>query len=224
LESVYRGNSIEGSNPSLSATFSSFSFYELRGRFALVGQYRAAWRNQTGFPVEILLDESEREDLSTEKSSVVFLREPNSSEKEIWAIRTDGSGLRPLFRGPVRWKNGTYPSSTLRSPQWSAEGKAVYFVTDFSSTTGALWRLDLTSGKTAVIIPDAVMYGVIQTGRYRGFLVANQRSLSRPEPDGSRYPVYPFFLYTPLGEKVRLVGEENGDDDLEPLLEDWEHR
>jgi Tol biopolymer transport system component len=162
--------------------------------------------------------------LSADKSSVVFLREPNSSEKEIWAIRTDGSGLRPLFRGPVRWKNGTYPSSTLRSPQWSAEGKAVYFVTDFSSTTGALWRLDLTSGKTAVIIPDAVMYGVIQTGRYRGFLVANQRSLSRPEPDGSRYPVYPFFLYTPLGEKVRLVGEENGDDDLEPLLEDWEHR
>ena len=89
-------------------------------------------------------------------------------------------------------------------------------------TTGALWRLDLTSLKATMIIPDAVMYGVIQSGRYRGFLVANQRSLSKPDSNGRRYPVYPFFLYTPLGEKVQQIGDEY--EQLESLLEGWENR
>jgi hypothetical protein len=161
-------------------------------------------------------------DLSHDKFSVVFLREPNQKEKEIWAIDTDGSGLRPLFRGPVRWNNQAYPSSLLRLPRWSTDGQAVYFVTDFTATSGALWRLDLATGKAAVMIPDAVMYGVIQTGRYRGFLVANQRSLSKAESGGSRYPVYPFFLYTARGEKVQEIADEA--DDLEQLLADWEGR
>src|SRR5665213_1103190 len=151
--------------------------------------------------------------LSHDRSSVVFLREPNPKQKEIWAIGTDGSGLRPLFHGPVRWNNQAYPSSSLRLPRWSTDGQAVYFVTDFTATSGALWRLDLATGKAAVMIPDAVMYGVIQTGRYRGFLVANQRSLSKGESGGSRYPVYPFFLYTARGEKVQQIADET--DDLE---------
>ena len=161
-------------------------------------------------------------DLSHDKSSVVFLRKPNPKEKEIWAIGTDGSGLRPLFQGPVRWNNQVYPSSSLRLPRWSSDGQSVYFVTDFTATSGALWRLQLATGKAAVMIPDAVMYGVIQTGRYRGFLVANQRSLSKGESGGSRYPVYPFFLYTARGEKVQEIADET--EDLEQLLADWEGR
>ena len=160
--------------------------------------------------------------LSHDKSSVVFLRHPNEREKEIWAIGTDGSGLRPLFQGLVRWNNQAYPSSSLRLPRWSTDGQAVYFVTDFTSTSGALWRLDLATGKAAVMIPDAVMYGVIQTGRYRGFLIANQRSLSKAESGGSRSPVYPFFLYTARGEKVQEIADET--DDLDQLLADWEGR
>jgi hypothetical protein len=160
--------------------------------------------------------------LSSDKSSVVFLREPNQEEKEIWAIGTDGSGLRLLFRGSVRWNSHVYPSSSLRLPQWSTDGKAVYFVTDFTATSGALWRLDLATSKAAVMIPDAVMYGVIQTGRYRGFLVANQRALSKADSDGSRYPAYPFFLYTARGEKVQPIGDET--EDLDGLLADWEGR
>ena len=160
--------------------------------------------------------------LSPDKSSVVFLRKPNPKVKEIWAIGTDGSGSRPLLQGPVRWNNRVYPSSSLRLPRWSTDGQAVYFITDFTTTSGALWRLDLATGKAAVMIPDAEMYGVIQTGRYRGFLVANQRSLSKAESDGSRYPVYPFFLYTARGEKVQEIADET--DDLERLLADWESR
>ena len=151
-----------------------------------------------------------------------FFESRMSKEKEIWAIGTDGSGLRPLFQGPVRWNNQAYPSSSLRLPRWSTDGQAVYFVTDFTATSGALWRLDLATGKAAVMIQDAVMYGVIQTGRYRGFLVANQRSLSKAESDGSRYPVYPFFLYTAKGEKVQQIADETGV--LEQLLADWEGR
>jgi len=47
-------------------------------------------------------------------------------------------------------------------------------------------------------------------------------ALSKAESGGSRYPVYPFFLYTARGEKMQEIADET--DDLEQLLADWEER
>jgi len=154
--------------------------------------------------------------LSPDGNLVVFLRKLNAGESEIWTIGTGGKDLRRIFHGPVHWNGRTYPSSSLRSPKWSADAHSIYFVTDFSLTKGALWCLDLTSQEAKAIIPEAVNFGVIQSGRYRGYLVANQRS------EGASYPVYPFLLYTPAGRRVQQIGEET--DDLEQLVSDWEHR
>jgi len=68
----------------------------------------------------------------------------------------------------------------------------------------------------------AVVYGVIQSGRYRGYMVANQRVLPTSESDEPSYPIYPFFLFSPQGEKVQQLGDET--EDLQELLSNWEHR
>ena len=160
--------------------------------------------------------------LSSDKNSVVFVRKVNKSETEIWVVHTDASDLKRVYAGPFRWNGKTYPSSSIRWPQWSADGQAIYFVTDFDAISGALWRLDLTSHEITAIIPDAVNYAVIQTGRYRGFIVANQRAMSEPDVQGSSYPVYPFFVYEPSGKRVQQVGGE--EEDLDVLVREWEGR
>ena len=161
--------------------------------------------------------------LSGDRRSVVFLREVGDRQHEIWSVQTDGSGTSLLYRGPVRWNGKMCASSSIRSPQWSIDGHAVFFVTDCSSTTGALWRLDIDSGTVNPIIPDAVLFGVIQTGRFKGFLIANQRSLpTADDPAKPRYPRYLYFLYKPDGERAQQIGEE--EDSLEELLARWERR
>ena len=162
-------------------------------------------------------------DLSSDKSSVVFLREVDQERQEIWAVRTDGSGERLLHRGPVTWNRASCPSSSIRDTKWSIDGRFIYFVTDCTATTGALWRLEVRTGNVAAFIPDAALYGVIQTGRFKGFLIANQRTLpSADDPSGPRYPVYLFYLFSPEGERLSQVAEEW--DSVELVLPRWEGR
>ena len=65
--------------------------------------------------------------LSPDKSNVVYLSELNGNQHEIRSIGTNGSGQRLLFRGDVRWNDVVYSCATIRSPQWSLGGQAVYF-------------------------------------------------------------------------------------------------
>jgi hypothetical protein len=153
--------------------------------------------------------------LSPDKRLVVFLKKVKGQNKEIWTVRTDGSGAQLVFGGPVRWKDRWCPSSTYRSPQWSIDGRAIFFVTDCTSMTGALWRLEIGSRKVRSLIPEAVLYGVIQSGLYRGYLIANQRTLPT-SASPARYPVYNFFLYAPDGARIKQIGDES--DDIDELL------
>ena len=162
--------------------------------------------------------------LSRDKSAVVFLHKPNENVTEIWTIQTDGSALTLFYRGPFQWHGKSYPSSAIHFPQWALDGRSVYFVTDFTLMTGALWKLDMATRKVSPIIPEAVMCGVLQAGPHAGFLIANQRSLSNVDSDGQRYPGYPFFLFTADGKRVQEVADETGDDDMEGLLKEWEGR
>jgi hypothetical protein len=61
---------------------------------------------------------------------------------------------------------------------------------------------------------------VIQKGPNRGFLLADQRTMSG-DPSGEQYPKYPFFLFTPEGSKVRTAGDD--DEYILDLAERLEH-
>jgi hypothetical protein len=163
--------------------------------------------------------------LSSDKRSVVFLRKLNQNHQnntEIWTVQTDGSGARLLYNKDVRWNGRGCPSSTFRSPQWSDDGRSVYFVSDCTLMTGALWQLDVASRAVRPLISDAVMYGVIRTGRFKGYLLANKRTTLSADGCDDSYPVYLFFLFTADGKVLQQVGDEF--DQLEELLPEWNGR
>ena len=88
--------------------------------------------------------------------------------------------------------------------------------------TCALWRLDVASGAIRPLIPDAVLYGVIHTGRFKGYLLANRRTPPSAERPELSCPVYLYFLFTPGGKAKQQVGDET--DELDALLAEWERR
>ncbi len=162
-------------------------------------------------------------DLSADKRSVVFLRRLDDKQREIWSVRTDGTEARLVYREAVRWNGTTCPSSTFRSPKWSYDGRAVYFVSDCTLTRGALWRFAINSRDLQLLIPEAVNYGVLHAGSFKGYLISNRRSLPAPDkPSQPRYPVYLFYLYAPDGRELWQVGDE--DNEIEQLVAEWESR
>lgn len=160
-------------------------------------------------------------DLSADRLSVVFVRELGNKQRGIWIAQTNGSGERKLRDAAVRWNGALCAASRFHSPQWSIDGRSVFFVAECTATTGALWRLDIASQVVTPLIADAAAYRVIHAGQYRGYLIANQRSLPT-KATAPRYPAYPFFLFTPEGKLVQQVGEEG--DDIENLQAAWEGR
>lgn len=156
--------------------------------------------------------------LSADKSLIVFLRRKRENENEVRMIRADGGGERLLFPTAKHLAVAGRSGFACDSPQFALDQRSVYFITEFTAESGAIWKLDGASGNATVIVPGAAQFGIVNLGRYRGYLIANQRSLSQPDSEGMQYPEYPFFLFTPEGKKIAKVGEDV--QDLDSFLED----
>jgi hypothetical protein len=134
----------------------------------------------------------------------------------------DGSDRRRLYSGPFLWKGVSYPSSAIGSVQWALDGLSIYFATNFTAREGAIWRLEIASGRLTPMIPDGVSFGVIQTGMYAGYLIATQRALANTDTDGSLYPAYPYFLFTADGKRAQQIARD--DYDLDVLVKEFENQ
>ena len=155
--------------------------------------------------------------LSQDRRQVVFVRAlqeapgigvPTVVESELWVESIPPSGApKQIFRGPLMMPDGRF-SRAFYTPRFSANGAFIYFLADYSATSAALARLELASGKARFISP-AVEYVVLLTGRFRGFLIANIRSLSPPDDNGITYPIYPYYLLTPAGKRYRRVADQD---------------
>lgn len=149
--------------------------------------------------------------LSPDGKHIVFIRAlreapgigvPTVVDSELWiAASSVPTTPKRAYRGPLMLPDGRF-SNAFYAPKFSPSGAFVYFLADYSATSGALCRLELTSGKAQFISP-AMEYDVLRTGKYRGFLIANIRSLGPPDDDGIRYPIYPYYLLTPSGKQYR---------------------
>jgi hypothetical protein len=160
-------------------------------------------------------------ELSLDKSCIVFLRKTGEELNEIWMVNTDGSEQRLLYRGPVPTRR-TPHSLAARSPRISRDKRHVYFLVDTSATSGSLWRLDILAKKVTMLVPGALEFELIHSGRYRDHLIARRRALSLPDLDGNRFPEAPFFLFTRDGRRIAKIGEE--EDDLDSLITQYSSR
>jgi hypothetical protein len=83
-------------------------------------------------------------------------------------------------------------------------------VWEVSEDSGAVWRLDLSTGSATQLIADSAKFAVVMDGPNAGSIVADQKTMTS-DPTGEKYPAYPFFLFSSTGEKIRQIGEDAED-------------
>lgn len=142
---------------------------------------------------------------------VVFVRKTPGKEiasgagehpaAELWQIRVDGK--EPLLL--VRTRNSDSMENLIASfdeVQFSSDGRLAYFVTAAWATSGAVHVVDTTNGKERFVVPGGSLR-VVPSGEYRDHLLVQQH---RYFLGGGSYDW--FFLFTPGGKEVGVVGED----------------
>ena len=167
--------------------------------------------------------------LSADGSAVVFVRAvrevpgigvPLVMQSELWITGTDRlANPKRVYSGPATMPDGRQ-STAFTTPKLSPDKRYLYFLSDYSATSAALFRLDLMSGVARFLSP-AHQYDVLLSGRYRGSIIASIRTPSEPDSDGVTYPVYPYFMLDENGRKVSRVAEP--DANLEDVVSNLQH-
>jgi len=156
--------------------------------------------------------------LSFDGRSVVFVREtPNHKvdtgmgdveETELWIARLDRKEAprRVLVGHPGNVLPG--PGMVLAgfsNPQFSPDGRRVYFMAAAWATSAAIHMLDLKAGTTVFLFPGLGVE-VIKGGKYRGFLIGTKNPVTE---DRGRDTAY--WLLDPNGKEVKRIGEREDD-------------
>lgn len=120
---------------------------------------------------------------------------------DLWQIRADGKGPTALVRSKQSDKMENVLAG-FSKPQFSSNGKLVYFLSEAWTTSGALHVVDTTNGKEHFVCP-AEEFEIVPSGEYRDDLLVQQH---RYLIGGGSYDW--FWLLKPDGKEVGPVGED----------------
>lgn len=127
----------------------------------------------------------------------------DAKETQLWQIRADGKEPACLVRSKASAKMETVLAG-FSKPQFSSNGKLVYFLSEAWTTSGALHVVDTTNSKEHFVCP-AAEFEVVRSGEYRDHLLVQQH---RYFIGGGSYDWY--WLLKPDGTEVGPVGEDTG--------------
>ena len=125
----------------------------------------------------------------------------DAKETQLWQMRPDGRDATCLVRSKPSDKMETILAG-FSHPQFSADGKLVYFLSEAWATSGALHVVDTTNGKEHFVCP-AIDFEVVPSGEYRDHLLVQQH---RYFIGGGSYDW--FWLLKPDGTEIGPVGED----------------
>jgi Tol biopolymer transport system component len=150
--------------------------------------------------------------LSSDNKLVVFLREnPNKliesdmggpiAQVNLWIIGIDGTGERLVLEGLFN-KNPKYDLSDIEIPQFSPDGKNIYFIGSAGAVTGSVRSASITDGKMKTVTLCKAFI-VIPTGEYKGDLIVLEHNYWM---GGGSYDWW--YLITPEGKEIGIVGPD----------------
>lgn len=125
----------------------------------------------------------------------------DAKETQLWQMRADGKDPTCLVRSKASDKMEAVLAG-FSKPQFSTDGKLVYFLSEAWTTSGALHVVDTTNGKEHFFCP-AAEFEVVRSGEYRDDLLVQQH---RYFIGGGSYDW--FWLLKPDGSEVGPVGED----------------
>jgi dipeptidyl aminopeptidase/acylaminoacyl peptidase len=131
----------------------------------------------------------------------------------VWVVGTDGSGARMLVRGRAA-REPERALALMSSPQFSPDGKQVYFLSVAWVTSGAVHAVDVASGEERFVLPG-LSVEVVPRGHYAGHLLVTQH---RYFIVGGSFDWV--WLFTADGGEVGPIGE--GEAAVATFREDFE--
>jgi dipeptidyl aminopeptidase/acylaminoacyl peptidase len=151
--------------------------------------------------------------LSPDRRRIAFVRRTpgktvpaslgDTEATELWLVDCDGEHLELLVSG----REGDDPKTTLAdfsSPQFSPDGRRIYFLSAGWVTSGAVHLVYIQSRRESFVSPANTL-DVIQKGKYRGYLIVQEHKYFVGAKVGS-YDDY--WLLTPTGAEIRHLGGE----------------
>jgi len=132
-------------------------------------------------------------------SGQIWLVSASENPKE-WLVRDSGVSYQK------------FSLTGCETPDFSPNGKYLYYLLQFSATSGVISRVDLASGDV-VAMTDAIGFRVISVGQYRGYFAAYKRkhTLTR---------VWSWcWLLDPDGKEVGAIGDEEAEQDFIRIYE-----
>jgi dipeptidyl aminopeptidase/acylaminoacyl peptidase len=152
--------------------------------------------------------------LSPDRRRIAFVRSTpgktvqtslgDAEATELWLVDGDGEQLELLVSG----KEDGDPKKSLAdfsSPQFSTDGRKIYFMSVGWVTSGAVHVVDIQSKRESFVSPGNTLE-VIQKGKYRGYLIVQEHKYFFGAKAGS-YDHY--WLLTPNGREIRHIGGEH---------------
>ena len=161
-----------------------------------------------------------RPSLSLDGRSVVFVRVTNTGpypsqpkekqvlESELWLADISGR-TRPavILRGSVITPDRR-PLTSFFAPQFAPAGEFVYFLAEFSATSNALCRLDVSRHQASFLTGGVIRFAVLTRGVHRGQIIASMRTASVNPEQGISHP---FYILDSHGRQIRRVADESAD-------------
>jgi len=151
--------------------------------------------------------------LSSDRRRIAFVRSTpgrtiqtslgDTEATELWLVDIAGKYPELLVSG----KEDPDPKKSLAdfsSPQFSPDGRRIYFMSVGWVTSGAVHVVDIQSKRESFVSPGNTL-DVIQKGKYRGYLIAQKHKYFFRAKVGS-YDHY--WLLTPNGKVIRRIGGE----------------
>ncbi len=134
---------------------------------------------------------------------------------ELWSIRVDGTEAKQIVVGRSAEKMDSVLAG-FRDPQFSKDGKRIYFLSAAWVTSAAVHVVDVETGAEHFVCPGNSLE-VLRQGQYVGHLLITQH---RYFLAGGSFDW--IWLFTPDGREVGPVADSN-DSDVKERLEDFRH-
>jgi hypothetical protein len=134
---------------------------------------------------------------------------------ELWSIRVNGTEAKRIVIGRSAAKMDSVLAG-FRDPQFSGDGKRVYFLSTAWATSGAVHVADVKTGAEHFVCPGNSLE-VLRQGHYAGHLLITQH---RYFLAGGSFDW--IWLFTPDGREVGPVADSDSSD-VEEHLENIRH-
>jgi len=126
---------------------------------------------------------------------------------ELWVIDLSNRTQQLLVKNNFSCDDPKKMIVDPKNLQFSPDNKTLYFQTTAWETSDAIHAVTVSTGSLR-FVTDGNQYHVIQTGKYRGDLIANQYRYHFKDDMPSSSDHWD-WLFTPAGKQIKLYRKEN---------------